>query len=218
MIYLDNAATSFPKPPSVLDAVSQALRQSGNPGRGSHGLATGGQQTLREIRALVARFLGVANPDRVVFTANATDALNVAIKGWVRPGDRVVTTELEHNSVLRPLVGLAKRAGVKVARVPVGASGVVDVSAVRDAIEADGTRLFVVTHASNVLGTVQPVRDLGDDQAAPGDGDTPPQETRETVVAVFEVERELFAVVKPRFDELIARYGLTCHMRMEDAQ
>ena len=104
MIYLDNAATTFPKPPGTLEAMVRTYRGVGvTPGRGSYDLAVQAGDLVDQVRRQVARLFGAPDPDRVVFAGNATDALNLALHGLLRPGDHVVATELEHNSVLRPL-------------------------------------------------------------------------------------------------------------------
>ena len=162
MIYLDNAATSFPKPDRVYEAVARTMQESGgNAGRGSHRYASSAEQCIRESRATVARFFGISDPSRLIFTCNATDALNMAIKGIVGHGDRVITTRLEHNSVLRPLSGLATRLNVSVSYIPVGGNGFVDPRNFQKELEAP-TRLVVLNHASNVLGTVQPLAEISE--------------------------------------------------------
>ncbi len=161
MIYLDNAATSFPKPEAVCAAVDKALREScGNAGRGVHSMAAANTQKIREVRSRLAAFIGAEDPSRVVFTLNATDSLNMAIKGYVSPGSHIVTTQIEHNSVLRPLAALESRGIIQVSRVTLDASGIVDPAKVMAAVK-DNTSLVVLTHASNVLGTVQPVAEVG---------------------------------------------------------
>ena len=108
-MYFDNAATSFPKPESVYCAMDQFLRTAGaNPGRSGHGMAVEADRVIARARARLARLLNAPRPEQVVWTANCTEALNLALKGVLRPGDRVVTTGLEHNSVARPLRGLAR--------------------------------------------------------------------------------------------------------------
>ena len=109
MIYLDNAATTFPKAPDTLERAVERYRELGvSPGRGNHDLAMRASDAVDEVRAKVAAFFGAPDPERVAFGANATDALNTAILGLVRPGDHVVATRLDHNSVLRPLHHLAE--------------------------------------------------------------------------------------------------------------
>ncbi len=160
MIYLDNAATSFPKPEAVYTAVDKTLREScGNAGRGVHSMAAGTTQKISEVRARLAAFIGTEDPSRLVFTLNATDALNMAVKGYVSPGSHVVTTQIEHNSVLRPLAALESQGIIQVSRVALDAGGIVDPARIMTAAR-DNTSLVVLTHASNVLGTVQNVAEV----------------------------------------------------------
>ena len=158
MVYLDNAATSYPKPESVYRAVDSFLRSSGNPGRGGHALARRAEEAVEAVRLRVARFFHLPSPERVIFTLNATDALNMAIKGYLRPGDHVITTCLEHNSVARPLQSLSER-GVHFTRIGCDQHGLLDVEALEKAI-TPATRLVVLTWASNVVGTLQPVAEV----------------------------------------------------------
>ena len=161
LIYLDNAATTFPKPPGTLEAALRAYRESGvSPGRGSYDLAVQAGDLVDQVRRKLARLFGAPDPDRVVFAGNATDALNLALHGLLRPGDHVVATELEHNSVLRPLHHLREQGRIRFDLVPFDGQGRVDPEAVARALCPD-TRAVVLTHASNVLGTVQPVREIG---------------------------------------------------------
>ena len=159
MIYLDHAATSFPKPPEVSEAIADLLaRSAGNPGRSGHALAVAAQAVVADTRRLLAAFFGARDPSRIVFALNATDALNTALWGLLRPGDRVVTTSLEHNAVVRPLSALGER-GVRVARVPCAPDGTLDPDDLSRALGEAPTRLVVMTHASNVCGTILPVRE-----------------------------------------------------------
>jgi len=161
MIYLDNAATSYPKPEAVYDAAATFARTSGgNPGRAGHRLAVEAETMIDDTRRLLARLLGAPRPERVVFTLNATDALNMAIKGVLRPGDHVITSVLEHNSVNRPLNRLERDGTITLTRLPAGADHLIDPQAVAAAWRP-ATRLVAVTHASNVVGTVQPVGAIG---------------------------------------------------------
>ncbi len=156
MIYLDNAATSFPKPEPVYQALDRFARTSlANPGRAGHRMAIGAEHALDAARHALNQFFRGAAPERWIFTLNATDGLNLAIKGIVQPGDHVVTTDLEHNSISRPLQALAKAGVIALTRVA-SEAGYVDAEAIRRAI-TPGTSLVAMTHASNVLGTVQPV-------------------------------------------------------------
>lgn len=151
MIYLDNAATTMNKPQTVIDAVVQAMCSLGNAGRGATSGALDAARTIHACRAKLARLLGCPRADHVCFTPNSTAALNTVINGVVRPGDRVVTTVLEHNSVLRPLNRLATERGVTVEHAGCDASGVLDYDEL-ERLVTPGTRAVVVTHASNVTG------------------------------------------------------------------
>lgn len=159
-IYLDNAATSWPKPPAVYEAVEHALRTVGAAaGRAAYREAIEADALVADARRQIATLLGIAQPHQVVFTFNGTDSLNLALHGLLARGGRVVTTAAEHNSVLRPLRRLEEQGQISVARVPVSNAGVVDPDDVRRAL-ADGARLLAVTHASNVTGAIQPVAEL----------------------------------------------------------
>ena len=161
MIYLDNAATSLPKPEAVYRGMEAFARASGaNPGRSGHHRAVEAEAMIDETRRLLARLFGAPRPERVVFGHNATDALNMAIKGVVRPGDHVITSVLEHNSVNRPLNQLQQDGVITLTRLPATAGHVIDPDAVVAAWSAK-TRLVAVTHASNVTGTIQPVGEYG---------------------------------------------------------
>ena len=161
MTYLDNAATSFPKPEGVYTALDRFARSAlANPGRAGHKMALAAEHALDDARHRLNRFFGGKSPERWVFTLNGTDALNMAFKGVLNDGDHVITTDLEHNSVSRPLVALAEANRITLTRIPADATGTIDPQAVRSAI-GPKTRLVAITHASNVLGTVQPIGDVG---------------------------------------------------------
>ncbi len=161
VLYFDNAATSWPKPPAVLAAMRRYFRRvGGNPGRSGHARAVEAGRLVLQARERLAELLGVRDPARVVFTKNATEALNMVIYGLVRPGDRVVASSLEHNSVLRPLSDLAGRRA-RLVVVEADRRGVLDPQAFCRQVEP-GTRLAVVTHASNVAGTVTDIRSIGE--------------------------------------------------------
>lgn len=151
MIYLDNAATTMHKPQTVIDAVTQAMCSLGNAGRGATSGALDAARTIHGCRAKLAHLLGCPRADHVCFTPNSTAALNTVINGVVRPGDRVVTTVLEHNSVLRPLNRLAAEQGVTVEHAGCDANGALDYDEL-ERLVTSGTRAVVVTHASNVTG------------------------------------------------------------------
>ncbi|NLM51884.1 MAG: aminotransferase class V-fold PLP-dependent enzyme [Firmicutes bacterium] len=160
-IYLDNAATSFPKPPEVLTGMNEKYARYGvSPGRGSYDLAVYAAELVWQTREKLARFFNAPDPNRVIFTANATDALNLAIQGLLQPGDHVVSTQLEHNSVLRPLYHLRERDGIAYDLVPFDEHGLVSPDDIVKAFKPK-TKLVVISHASNVLGTVQPIKEIG---------------------------------------------------------
>jgi selenocysteine lyase/cysteine desulfurase len=160
-IYLDNAATSWPKPDAVYDAVDQFMREIGAPnGRSGYREAQAANRTIERTRQRVAELIGADDSTHIVFGFNGTDALNIAIRGVVRPGDHVVTTVCDHNSVLRPLHDLHENAGVAVSYVPADAEGFISPDDVRAAIRPN-TRLVAVNHVSNVTGAVQPIEAIG---------------------------------------------------------
>jgi cysteine desulfurase family protein len=161
MIYLDNAATSFPKPESVYQALDRFARSDlANPGRAGHKMALAAERALDDCRHLLNQFFHGEGPERFVFTLNCTDALNMAFKGVLADGDHVITTDLEHNSVSRPLRRMELDGRITLTRVKADSGGTIDPDDTRKAITTR-TRLIALTHASNVLGTVQPVAEVG---------------------------------------------------------
>jgi len=161
LIYLDNAATSFPKPEETYVFMDSFYRSHGvNPGRSGFDLCMETGRLVDDTRKQLTRFFNGTDHNRLVFSYNSTDALNLALFGLLREGDHAVTTTIEHNSVLRPLHHLATRHGVEVDHVPFDARGFVDPDAIRARIRKN-TRVVAVNHASNVIGTVQPVGDIG---------------------------------------------------------
>ncbi|MHC1726744.1 MAG: aminotransferase class V-fold PLP-dependent enzyme [Syntrophobacteraceae bacterium] len=160
-LYLDNAATTFPKPPAVAAAVNRVLETVGaSPGRGAHRHAREAMKIVSECRAKVAGILGIADPERVVFTKNATESINLVLKGWLRPGDRVLLSSMEHNSVVRPLRRLENE-GVTVSHIPCGPSGSPDLDAFREMLGLK-PRLVVLVHVSNVNGALMPVAEVSE--------------------------------------------------------
>jgi cysteine desulfurase / selenocysteine lyase len=161
-LYMDNAATSFPKPPAVHEAMTDfATRLGASPGRGAYAEAREAGRLMHVCRERINSLIGGESPEHVVFTLNTTDGLNIAIRGLARPGDHMITTWLDHNSVLRPLNELAQRMGVEQTRVTCDpATGLVDPDDIRKAIRPS-TRLIVIVHGSNVSGTLQPIREIG---------------------------------------------------------
>jgi len=161
MIYLDNAATSFPKPEQVFRGMDAFVRSSAaNPGRSGHRRAVEAESMINETRLLLARLLGFSRPERVIFTFNATDALNMAIKGVLRPGDHAITSVLEHNSISRPLNQLERDGIITLTRLPASGDHQIDPDEVVKAFKP-ATRLVALTHASNVTGTIQDIRVIG---------------------------------------------------------
>lgn len=160
MIYLDNAATSWPKPEGVYQALERFSRHvAGNPGRSGHRLAVEAERVVRETRGRLANLLHAESPTCIVFTLNGTDALNIAIKGLgLKSGDHVVTSEIEHNSVNRPLGRLRQQSGVDVSRARANAVGIVEPDEVRRLL-TPRTRLIALTHCSNVIGAVNPIEE-----------------------------------------------------------
>lgn len=159
MIYLDNAATTFQKPRCVIEAVASAMEHMGNAGRGASDAALDASRTIFNAREALADLFGAEHPSCMVFTANSTESLNIAIKGLFSPGDRVVTTMLEHNSVLRPLYELEEH-GVELEIVVADERGVLDYAALEAAV-TPGTRGVVCTHASNLTGNMVDIAHVG---------------------------------------------------------
>ena len=161
MIFLDNSATSYPKPESVYTFMDQFYRRAGvNPGRSGYDLCMEAGELLDRTRKLLTRFFNGANPNRLCFCYNATDALNLIIFGLLREGDHAITTTLEHNSVLRPLYHLSQDRGVEVDYVPFDPAGFVDPESIRGLFRKT-TRLVIVNHGSNVIGSIQPIKEIG---------------------------------------------------------
>jgi len=165
MIYFDNAATSWPKPPGVAEAMVHFLDEVGaNPGRSGHRLSIAAGRIVYEARERVANLFGAPDPLRVVLTPNVTWGVNLVLRGLLRPGDHVVTTGMEHNAVMRPLRALEDEAlgsqGVRLTVVPADTAGFLDPADVAAAIQPD-TVLVCVNHASNVSGNLQPLREIG---------------------------------------------------------
>ena len=160
LIYLDNAATSFPKPGEVIKEVEHTFKEvGGSPGRSGHRMAIAANRVIFETREKVAKLLGVKESSRIIFTSGATESLNLAIKGILKPGDHVITSNLEHNALSRPLASLVK-GGVEVSKFRSSDEGFIDLSDVEKAIKGN-TTLIVMTHASNVVGAIEPVKEIG---------------------------------------------------------
>ena len=167
VIYLDNAATTWPKPEGTITAIENCIRQAGaNPGRGGHKMSLAAGRIIFATREAIARLFNVDNPARIVFAGNATESLNLALKGIIKPGDHVITSSMEHNSVARPLFMMQKR-GVEVTEVKCSPTGTLDPNDIAKAIKAN-TKAVAVLHASNVTGTIMPVEDIGQTTKANG--------------------------------------------------
>ena len=161
MIYLDNAATSYPKPRGMVAAMEECiLKYCGNPGRSGHSMSMKTGEEVYHARRKIASLFGIKQPERLVFTQNTTEALNMGLKGVLQSGDNVITTTMEHNSVLRPLKALEKR-GVSQSVIRADREGYIKASEIEKAIRKD-TKLIAITAASNVTGTRMPIEEIGE--------------------------------------------------------
>lgn len=159
MIYLDSAATSYHKPDGVARAVAEAISHMGNPGRGAHEASLDASRVVYGTREKMAGLFGAEEASQIVFTANSTESLNIAIQGLVDPGDHVITTVMEHNSVLRPLY-LCQQRGVSLTILPFSAAGTVTPEAI-EAVIRSNTRMIVCTHGSNLTGDLNDLEAIG---------------------------------------------------------
>jgi cysteine desulfurase family protein len=160
-IYLDNGATSFPKPPAVAEAMSRfTLEVGGSPGRSGHRRSQEAARVVFACREAVASLIGAPDSRRIAFTLNATQALNTALYGILRPGDRVLTTSMEHNSTMRPLRDLERRGVITLEVLACDGAGRLDLAALEQALRSR-PRLLAAVHASNVSGTILPLREVG---------------------------------------------------------
>ena len=161
MIYFDNACTSFPKPPAVVDAIRDCFLNIGSsPGRSGHRLALEAGRLIFEARESLSRLFHISRSERIVFTYNATEALNVAIMGLLAEGDHVITPSMEHNSVMRPLKYLLSKGIIELTVVPCSEEGHIDLDGLKGSIK-NNTRLIAINHASNVIGTIAPLEEIG---------------------------------------------------------
>ena len=160
MIYMDNAATTMHKPQEVIDAVVRAMSSMGNAGRGANEASLSASRIIYDTRERLARLFGVKDARRIAFTNNSTESLNIAIKGILSPGDHVITTMLEHNSVLRPLYEMEKK-GVKLTIVPSDSRGCLNIHDIEEAITSD-TKMIVCTNGSNLTGNYIDVKQIGE--------------------------------------------------------
>ncbi len=162
MIYLDNAATSYPKPAECLQrALKSYLQLGASPGRGGYDMAIAAEIAVEKVRSKIKRFFGADDNCQVCFSYNATDAINTLLQGLLKPGDHVVSSRLEHNSVLRPLHHLKFQGRISFDLVPFNSQGFIEPDTLQAAIKPE-TKLVILTHASNVLGTLQSVKEIAD--------------------------------------------------------
>ncbi|MCP4194941.1 MAG: aminotransferase class V-fold PLP-dependent enzyme [Planctomycetaceae bacterium] len=160
-IYLDNAATSWPKPDTVFDAIDAYQRRSGAPaGRGAYQEAIDVQRTIEQTRLAIAQLISVDTPQQIIFAYSGTDALHLALGNWLQTGDHVITTVCDHNSTLRPLNHLEKTKGIALTHVGVNAHGIISIDDFESSIR-ENTRLVAMVHASNVTGAIQPLEAVG---------------------------------------------------------
>lgn len=162
VIYFDQAASSWPKPPAVLEAMTTCMQEfAANPGRGSHRMAVQASRVLFETRKNLARLFGIKNPNDISFALNTTHALNQAINGFVRAGDHVICTSIEHNSVRRPLEHLKEKLGIELTYLKNDEAGDLRLEHLENAFQSN-TSLVVVNHSSNLLGSIMPVAEIGE--------------------------------------------------------
>jgi cysteine desulfurase family protein len=160
MIYLDNPATSWPKPPQVKESMNRFMEEVGaNPGRSGHFLSIKAARIVYETREALSVLFHVEDSSRIIFTLNATESINLALKGLLKPQDHVITSRMEHNSVMRPLRDLEKK-GIELSVIPCFEDGTLDPREVEKRIQST-TRMIVLNHASNVTGTILPIREAG---------------------------------------------------------
>lgn len=160
MIYMDNAATTMRKPEEVIEAVVGAMNSMGNAGRGAHSASLSASRVIYNTREALARFFGAESPKQIVFTNNSTESLNIAIKGLLEPGDHVVTTMLEHNSVLRPLYEMEEK-GVSLTIVKSNLKGTISYEELEEAVQ-ENTKAIICTNASNLTGNYVDVKRVGE--------------------------------------------------------
>lgn len=161
LVYLDNAATTFPKPKLVYDFMHEFYQKHGvNPGRSGYDACMATEEIVHNTRKMLTAFFNGTDPNRLTYSYNASDSLNMIIMGMLEKGDHAITTNVEHNSVIRPLHHLVRDGGVELTEVPFDERGIVDPDEIKKAIKKN-TKLVVVNHGSNVIGTVQPITEIG---------------------------------------------------------
>lgn len=161
-VYLDNASTSFPKPKTVSDSIYNYLTNiGGNPGRSNHSNALESNRYLFLARETIANFFNFNKIENVIFTNNITSSLNTLVNGILKPGDHVITSSMEHNSVIRPLYNLKETIGIDLEIVSAKSNGIIDIDSISKAIK-NNTKLVIITHASNITGSIQPIQKIGE--------------------------------------------------------
>lgn len=161
-VYLDNASTSFPKPKTVSDSIYNYLTNiGGNPGRSNHSNALESNRYLFLARETIANFFNFNKIENVIFTNNITSSLNTLVNGILKPGDHVITSSMEHNSVIRPLYNLKETIGIDLEIVSAKSNGIIDIDSISKAIK-NNTKLVIITHSSNITGSIQPIQKIGE--------------------------------------------------------
>jgi len=161
MIYLDNGATSFPKPMGMLRVMNECIRDyCGNPGRSGHRMSMRTGEEIYKARNELGKLFHIEDCSRIIFTSNTTEALNLGLKGVLESGGHVITSAMEHNSVLRPLMAL-EESGVETTIVKCAGDGTLNIEMIKKEVK-DNTKLIICTHASNVTGTIMPVKEIGE--------------------------------------------------------
>lgn len=159
MIYFDNGATSFPKPRGMMDAMMECMANyCGNPGRSGHDMSIKTGEEIYRTRSAIGKLFGIKDASRILFTSGTTEALNMGIKGNLEEGDHVITTAMEHNSVLRPLWSLGKK-NITMTIIPCDSNGMPDLATMEQSIQKN-TKMMICTHASNVTGTIMPLAEI----------------------------------------------------------
>ena len=160
-VYLDNGSTSFPKPKVVADSIYNYLTNvGGNPGRSNHPKSLAANRVLYDTREKICNFFNFNKAENVIFTNNITSSLNILLSGIIKPGDHVITSSMEHNSVIRPLYNLSQNSNIELDIAQANSQGITDVETIRKLIKPN-TKLIVITHASNVTGSIQPIKQIG---------------------------------------------------------
>ena len=160
-VYLDNGSTSFPKPKAVADSIyNYLINNGGNPGRSNHEKSLEANRILYDTRNEICDFFNFKKTENVIFTNNITSSLNILINGIIKDGDHIITSSMEHNAVIRPLYNLSQNLNIKLDIAQANSQGLVDINSIKSLIKPN-TKLIIITHASNVTGSIQPIKDIG---------------------------------------------------------